>query len=293
MRSQTYQIVVVAALLAAPVSADTIFFSTGNPDAKIAVASRPDSAGKVEIEAGDDFVLTSDTSISSATFTGLLTGDETVGQVRVEIYRVFPLDSDVSRTSGPPTFSTDLVPTRVNSPSDVEFVDRDTASAGLSFLTTDLGAFTASNSVQPGGIHPKPEQTTGGNGALTGEEVEFDVQFVTPFDLQAGHYFFVPQVEVTDPNGGFYWLSAPRPITPPGTPFPMGATDLQAWTRDEGLDPDWLRVGTDIVGGQPAPTFNMTFSLSGQAVPEPSSIVLLVSGFLAIVGISRKKSFRR
>jgi len=247
----------------------------------------------MEIEAGDDFVLTSDTSISSATFTGLLTGNETVGQVRVEIYRVFPLDSDVGRTSGPPTFSTDLVPTRVNSPSDVEFADRDSASANLSFSTIDLGAFSVSNSVQPGGIHPKPEQTTGGNGALTGEEVEFNVQFATPFDLQAGHYFFVPQVEVTDPNGDFYWLSAPRPITPPGTPFPMGSTDLQAWTRDEGLAPDWLRVGTDIVGEQPAPTFNMTFSLTGQAVPEPSSIVLLVSGFLAIVGISRKKLYLR
>jgi hypothetical protein len=293
MYSQTYQIVMIAALLAAPISADTIFFSTGNPDGKIAVASRPDSAGTIEIEAGDDFVLTSDTSISSATFTGLLTGNETVGQVRVEIYRVFPLDSDVGRTSGPPTFSTDLVPTRVNSPSDVEFTDRDSASSNLSFVTTDLGVFSALNSVQPGGIHPKPEQTTGGDGPLTGEEVEFDVQFTTPFQLEAGHYFFVPQVEVTDPNGDFYWLSAPRPITAPGTPFPVGSTDLQAWTRDESLAPDWLRVGTDIVGGQPAPTFDMTFSLTGQAVPEPSSIVLLVAGFLAIVGISRKKSFPR
>jgi hypothetical protein len=73
----------------------------------------------------------------------------------------------------------------------------------------------------------------------------------------------------------------------------VGSTDLQAWTRDESLAPDWLRVGTDIVGGQPAPTFDMTFSLTGQAVPEPSSIVLLVAGFLAIVGISRKKSFPR
>src|ERR1700684_2929066 len=112
MYSQTYQIVMIAALLAAPISADTIFFSTGNPDGKIAVASRPDSAGPIEIEAGDDFVLTSDTSLRSATFTGRFTGNEAVGQVRVEIYRVFPLDSDVGRTSGPPTFSTDLVPTR-------------------------------------------------------------------------------------------------------------------------------------------------------------------------------------
>ena len=35
------------------------------------------------------------------------------------------------------------------------------------------------------------------------------------------------------------------------------------------LDPDWLRVGTDIVGGNPAPTFNAAFSLDGVSVPAP------------------------
>jgi prepilin-type N-terminal cleavage/methylation domain-containing protein len=44
------------------------------------------------------------------------------------------------------------------------------------------------------------------------------------------------------------------------------------------LDPDWLRVGADIVGGPPAPTFNTAFSLSGQSVPEPSSLFRRVSG---------------
>jgi hypothetical protein len=62
-------------------------------------------------------------------------------------------------------------------------------------------------------------------------------------------------VDVT--GGEFLWLSAARPIVPPGTPFPMGFTDLQSWTRDQMLDPDWLRVGSDIVGPDPAtgPTF--------------------------------------
>ena len=107
------------------VQADTFFFSTGNPDGKMATASRPSSTGKFEIEAADDFVLTKSTSITNASFTGLLTGNANVGQVRVEIYRVFPKDSNVGRTSGPPTFSTPQVPTRVNSPSDVEVADRD------------------------------------------------------------------------------------------------------------------------------------------------------------------------
>jgi hypothetical protein len=97
------------------------------------------------------------------------------------------------------------------------------------------------------------------------------VNFTKPFDLLAGHYFFVPQVEVTTATGDFLWLSAPRPIVPPGTPFPAGFTDLQTWTRDAMLDPDWLRVGSDIVGPDPmtGPTFNAAFSLTGVAVPGP------------------------
>jgi len=285
----------VAIFIAMPAAADSFNFSTGNPDGLMAVATRPSTAGKFEIEAGDDFVLTSSqTIINSATFVGLLTNGATVGDLRVEIYRIFPKDSDVGRTSGPPTFSTPQVPTRVNSPSDVEFDDRDTASGNLSFTTAVLGnTFSANNSVQPGGIHPKPGQTTGGNGPITGQEVQFNVTFSTPFDLPQDHYFFVPQVEIVEPGGNFFWLSAPKPIVPPGTPFPPGFTDLQAWTRDKFLDPDWLRVGSDIVGGSPAPTFNMTFSLSGETVPnatpEPGSLLLLGSGLLAVGGFLRRR----
>src|SRR5262249_23674840 len=63
----------------------------------------------------------------------------------------------------------------------------------------------------------------------------------------------------------------PRPIVPPGTPFPAGATDLQTWMRfDPGLAPDWLRVGADIIGGT---TFNGSFSLSGHTVkPKITSL---------------------
>ena len=44
--------------------------------------------------------------------------------------------------------------------------------------------------------------------------------------------------------------------------------DLQAWIRNTNLKPDWLRIGTDIIDDSPAPTFNMTFSLSGNTVPN-------------------------
>lgn len=56
----------------------------------------------------------------------------------------------------------------------------------------------------------------------------------------------------------------PRPL-----PF---AGDLQAWIRNADLAPDWLRIGTDIIGpatlGATPPTFNMAFSLSGETVPQ-------------------------
>jgi hypothetical protein len=274
---------------ATPASASAVFFSAGSPDGLMATASRPASSGKFEIESADDFVLTGETAITSATFTGLLPVGATVGEVVVEIYQVFPNLSDVGRTSGP-MFSTPQVPTRVNSPSDIELDGRDTSAGNLSFTTGVVSAsFTALNSVGPGGINPKPNQLTHGNGPVTGEEAQFDVDFTKPFDLAAGHYFFVPQVELS--SGDFLWLSAPRPIVSPGTPFPPGFTDLQSWTRDQFLDPDWLRVGTDITGQGP---FNAAFSLTGVTVPESSTWAMLLIGFagLGFAGYRRSKEAR-
>ena len=268
-------------VLSTPVRADSFFFSTGDPDGKMAMASRPASAVGIEIEAADDFVLQDETQIDHATFTGLLpvgVALTDISEVSVEIYRVFPTDSDTVRTPN--------VPTRVNSPSDVAFDARDSAAATLSFTTSLLGSFSALNSVL-NGIHPKPNQLTEGEGPVTGQEAAFDVTIASPFDLPAGHYFFVPQVLLD--SGNFFWLSAPKPIVPPGTPFPSGFSDLQAWIRNEDLAPDWLRVGQDIVGGTPFPTFNGTFSLEGQVVPEPSAGLLLASGIVGI-GLRRRRA---
>jgi hypothetical protein len=226
-------------------------FSTGAPDGRMATASQPASAGKPEIESADDFILSSETKITHATFTGLLpagTKLSVVADVRVEIYRVFGKDSNLNRTPH--------VPTRVNSPSDVEFEDRDSSSHDLTFGFQLLNPkFRAANTVVDG-IHTSPNQRTGGEGAASGEEVRFDVSFTTPFDLPADHYFFVPQVQLKG-GGHFLWLSAASK---------QFAGDLQEWIRDDKLDPDWLRVGTDIVGGSPAPTFNASFSLDGHVV---------------------------
>jgi hypothetical protein len=280
----------LAILAVSPAYADPFFFSTGNPDGLIATASRPDSPGRPEIEAGDDFVLTQNAHITGGSFTGLLTGGASlasIGQVVVEIYRVFPLDSDVSRTSGAPTFSTVQVPTRVNSPSDDAFATRSSTASELMFVAATVQAsFTANNSVL-NGIHPMPGQFTGGDGAVTGQEVSFNLSFSSALDLPADHYFFVPQVQLT--TGEFYWLSAPRPIVPPGVAFPTGTTDLQSWIRNAALAPDWLRVGTDITHQGP---FNAVFSLTGDtvtAVPEPETYALLLIGLAAMGGFTRAR----
>ena len=271
----------IGLLTAIPASADSLIVNTGNPDGLIAMASRPESAGKIEIEAADDFILSGATSVTGGSFVGLLPSGASlasISQVVVEIYRVFPNDS-----TNPPSGN---VLTRVNSPSDVALASRDSSTGGLNFTPALLqSSFTTNNSVL-NGIHPLPNQFTGGDGAVTGEEVSFNVTFTTPFDLPADHYFFVPQVLLT--NGDFFWLSAPKPIVPPGTPFPPGFTDLQTWMRNGDLEPDWSRVGTDITHQGP---FNGTFTLSGTpSVAEPSTLLLLGAGLLALASFTLKKA---
>ena len=268
-------------LLAMPASG-AVLYNNLTPNNQIAVATRPENGTDFEIEAADDFVLGSRSIVNSASFIGLGVpgaqgGNFSVTNVVVEMYRVFSLDSDTNRTP--------QVPTRLNSPSDVAFDSRDGSGGELSFTTSLLGSLTTLNSVQPGPltVNPPANPTSAGNGPLTGQEMRFDVTFTTPFDLPADHYFFVPQVTLS--NGAqFYWLSASRPISGAGT-TPI-SPDLQEWTRNAALDPDWLRVGTDIVAGIPAPTFNAAFSLEGTATPEPGTIFLGIAGMLAI-GVSK------
>ena len=59
---------------ASPACANSLVVSAGRPDGLMAMASRPGTGGKIEIEAADDFILTQPTSITGGTFTGLLLG---------------------------------------------------------------------------------------------------------------------------------------------------------------------------------------------------------------------------
>jgi hypothetical protein len=191
--------------LAAPMWSAGFFFSTGNPDGKLGALTRRSSPGKLETETADDFALEQTTAIRQAVITGIIIPSGTalanISQVEVELYHVFPLDSDTSRTI--------TVPTRVNSPGDVEIASatRDSFANTLSFSSTLRAAnFTVANSVV-NGINKKPGQSTLGEGAKTGEEVVITISFTTPIILPAGHYFFRPEVLVT--GGDFLYLSAP------------------------------------------------------------------------------------
>jgi hypothetical protein len=240
-------------LLVAQASAASFSFSTGDPDGRIATLSRTASPRVTQTETADDFVVTQAVVISQATFTGLLPLGEpltSISDVEIEIYHRFPTDSDTNRTIN--------VLTRANSPSDVEIgsATRDSANGSLGFSATIVNSsFSASNSVV-NGINKHPNEQTKGEGAVTGEEVLITVNFNPPISLPADHYFFRPEVLLS--RGDFLWLSAPKPIVTPGTPF---APDLQSWIRSDALAPDWLRIGTDITGQGP---FNAAFSLSGE-----------------------------
>src|SRR5215831_13542683 len=95
--------------LATPASADLFSFSTGTPDGQLGALSQPTAPGTLETETADDFLLSEPTFISGAAIVGLIppgTPLSDIGSVEVEVYHVFPTDSDVERTGGPPTFPT-------------------------------------------------------------------------------------------------------------------------------------------------------------------------------------------
>ena len=251
--------VAAGTLLATPAWGDPFSFSTGNPDGLLGALSQPAAGSHLETETADDFILAGTTSITQASVTGLIpsgTPLADIANVEVEIYHVFPNDS--AAASG-------AVPSRNNSPADVEIgtATRDASLGSLQFSATLVNeTFSVANTVVDG-IHPMPANMTNGEGAASGELVEITITFNPPIVLPADHYFFRPEVEVT--GGDFLYVSAPRPIVAPGTPF-MG--DLQAWIRNSDLQPDWLRIGTDIIGGATPPTFNMAVSLTGETIAD-------------------------
>ena len=240
-----------AVVMPLPAAADAFTFSTGSPDGRIGTLSRPNlGPGLIETETADDFILSQQTSLTQATFTGLIPAGTIVTRVEIEFYHVFPTDS-----AFPPSGN---VVSRTNSPADNEIAaaTRDSLAGSLSFSTNTLSSnFSVLNTVV-NGIHKQPNQFTGGEGSASGQEVQISVNFVPPVDLPADHYFFRPEAALS--SGNFLLLSAAGP--------PLFTGDLQTWIRNEDLKPDWERVGTDVTRQGP---FNASFSLSGVTVPGP------------------------
>lgn len=239
-------------------SAAPFLFTNGSPDGRLGALSRSESVGKIQTETADDFVLAQPTVINGATITGLIVNAlaTSIANVEVEVYHVFPLDS-IDPPSG-------RVLSRINSPGDVEIdaATRDGSDGTLRFVANQQATGVSVTNTVVNGINPNPSRTDG-EGPATGDQVQITITFTQPILLPAGHYFFRPEVLVT--GGDFLYMSSPRS---PGVPF---VGDLQAWIRTSRLAPDWVRIGTDVIGATPPatpPTFNMTFSLSGETVPD-------------------------
>jgi len=252
----------IAACIATPSWADTFIFETGSPTTQLASLSRRPSPGKIETETADDFPLQETTVITGAKIFGLIpsgTPLDNIRDVEVEVYQIFSdKNSDVSRTSGPPTFTTPNAPTRVNSPADVEIdtATRAKTEGTLAISTRVLNASFRVDATVLNGV----SVGAGPAGEFTGEEVEITITFMSPIVLPSGQYFFRPEVLLSN-GGDFRYLSGPRPI-PGGSAL---SPDRQAWIRNSTLAPDWLRIGTDIIG---VGAFNMAFSLNGETVPD-------------------------
>src|SRR5204862_6921257 len=88
-----------ASFVAARINGQTFTYNNDFPNDQIGTASRPESAGKIEIESADDVLTTSNpTRSTGATCTGLIPASATIHDARMELYRVFPHASDTART---------------------------------------------------------------------------------------------------------------------------------------------------------------------------------------------------
>ena len=266
-------------------------FSTGDPDGKIATASRPESTENSR-SSPRMISCSPTTSITSATFTGLVPGGgERPPTSSSRSIAYFPRLGCRPHQRVAAVLDVE-VPTRVNSPSDVAFLEADSATGGLVLDQGARGDLHRKQLGETGGIYPEPESDTGGNGAVTGEEVRFDRELHRRLAPPRQPLF----LRASGRAGQRQFLLAVGAEADrlAGTPFPPGFTDLQSWTRDDSARSRLAAHRHGHRGRRPAPTFNAAFSLAGSAVPEPSTWAMMLLGFagLGFAGYRRARKAR-
>jgi hypothetical protein len=248
---------------------------TGPPDGQVAMKSGS-RAGVIgsQFAAADDFVLSADTLITGGSFGGMLgapfAADFEITSIQVSIYDLFPFD---------PLGSPYPVPGNL-------LETRSSVGGQLDYTENFDGTITV----------PSAIGLTGGPGnPLTGPMVTFSFQLLDPILLPAGQYFFSPEVATTCPSadplcsglppspfdlaGQFFWLSAP---------FPENGSDAPAaliGNFDFG-PPDWISTAS-VVG-----LHNLSFSLTGEVVPEPDTAWLIALALAILVCFTRCPSKR-
>jgi len=268
-------------------AADTVLYNNDFPDGKVATASGSPKAA----ESADDFILNTASTITSGSFTGLIPKTASILNVGVEIYGACTPGSGFAGCT-----NLGKAVTRVNSPTSegLPGTERTTGDGNLTYSASLLNNGIGVVGSVVDGINPQtpnvPATLTGGDGPASGKEVRVNFNLTQGITLPAGHYFFVPSVELND--GSFLQLSAYRTV---GGEF--GSTlitpDLQAWVRNDNIKNDWLRTGTDIIGGPTDPaTYNLAFRLvgtTGTVVPEPTGVAMLIAGLVAVGAWSQRK----
>jgi len=265
-------------------AADTVLYNNDFPDGKIATASGSPKGA----ESADDFILGAAATITSGSFTGLIPKTANIVGVGVEIYGACTPGSGFAGCT-----NLGKAVTRLNSPTSEALpgTERTTGTGTLSYAASLLNNGIGVVGSVVDGINAQtpnvPATLTGGDGPASGKEVRINFDLSEGIALPSGHYFFVPSVELD--NGSFLQLSAYRTV---GGEF--GSTlitpDLQAWVRNDDIKNDWLRTGTDIIGGPTDPaTYNLAFRLVGTVVPEPTGVAMLIGGLIAVGAWSQRK----
>jgi len=265
-------------------AADSVLYNNDFPDGRVATASGSPKGA----ESADDFILGKTSTITSGSFTGLIPKTASILSVGVEIYGACTPGSGFAGCT-----NLGKAVTRVNSPTSEALpgTERTTGDATLNYSASLLNNGIGVVGSVVDGINAQtpdvPATLTGGDGPASGKEVRVNFDLTQGITLPAGHYFFVPSVELSD--GSFLQLSAYRTV---GGEF--GSTlitpDLQAWVRNDDIKNDWLRTGTDIIGGPTDPaTYNLAFRLVGTVVPEPTGVAMLIAGLVAVGAWSQRK----